>query len=158
MQQSALDVMRARVAGPLGKARDAQDRAIARLRLMRDDAKFGSRQWHDANAVVEDLEAVEKQLDGVAEAVQVPPAKPATEAAAAQPPKGYTAPAAQPPAASKLPGLMSLADVRAHAAAGCEDCKATLAIIDGPLTIITAAVMRDKTPAPNGVGVTDRAE
>lgn len=161
MQLSALDMVRANTMAPLGKARDAQARAIARARLMRDDAKIGTRAWNDANAVVEDLEQIERLLDGAAEAVTAPPVKPATaagqqrQAAAPSPPP--TAEGSPRPAVPRV----SLSKVRSCAAAGCQDCKGLLAAIEGPDTpevigIAVGYLTGDHTPV-NGVGATDRA-
>lgn len=109
MQSSALDMVR-----------DAQARAIARARLMRDDSRVNSREWHDANVVVVDLEEVGKLLDGVGEAV----ARPVDVGAAASPPKGYTPPAPQPAPATHATGPRTRRDC---ADAGCPVCKATIA-------------------------------
>lgn len=154
--------------GHLGKARDAQARAIARARLMRDDARVNSREWHDANVVVVDLETVGKLLDGVGEAV----ARPVDVGAAASPPKGYTTPSPQQQAEQAGPATpkpTGLDRVRACAAKGCRDCLAAVSMLDSPdapPVVVYAAMMRDKTPfgaatrdpqIANGVGVTDTA-
>lgn len=172
MTESALDLARRAATRPLGDARDAQAKAIARARLIRDEHKLGSRGYHDANAVVEDLEQVGRHLDSIGAAL----ARPAGATAAPSPPKGYTTPPAPKAEANgKPPGskpfFMSLDQVREHAAAGCKDCQASLASIEGDAPqVVSVAVgyMRDQTlfrpathdrgyPTANGAAVTDRA-
>lgn len=163
LTESAIDLVRERAIVPLGNARDMLGFAVARARLVRDGHALGSREYYDAKAVVEDIEASQRHLDRLGVVLARPDAAAAAAFAGvtapspqrrteqngppAAPPKGYTTPPAARPAGG-MPRDVAGAILRTLLTGSCGDpnCESCKAAFGGP------------QPA-NGtaVGVTDRA-